>query len=295
MQVSPDDAPGQELRVAVVVITYNRREELLGNLGRVVALPEVTEVVVVDNASVDGTADAVAAAYPTVRLIRLDQNLGAGGRTVGVQATSAEVVAFADDDSWWDPGALSLARGLFADCPGLGLVSGAIRVEPGGNLDEACQKMAVAPLDPSLPGPSIIGHLGCGAIVRRSAYLGVGGYSAILGFGGEERLLSLDLAAAGWAQCYVEALVARHQPSPIRDEWPVRWARYRRNDTLTAWLRLPLPWAFRETGTLLRAMVRDPVARTELLPFLRLLPTAIRRRRLVPESVLELLVASIAV
>lgn len=51
-----------------------------------------------------------------------------------------------------------------------------------------------------LPGPTIVGHLGCGTIVRRAAYLDVGGYSEVLGFGAEEGLLTLDLATRGWAR-----------------------------------------------------------------------------------------------
>ncbi|HEX2289082.1 MAG TPA: glycosyltransferase, partial [Pseudonocardiaceae bacterium] len=47
-------------RVTVVIITHNRRAELLRTLARMTALPDQAPVVVVDNASTDGTCDAVA-------------------------------------------------------------------------------------------------------------------------------------------------------------------------------------------------------------------------------------------
>jgi GT2 family glycosyltransferase len=271
--------------VAVVVITRNRRAELLATLARLVALPDAAEVVVVDNASDDGSAEAVRTAFPQVALVASARNTGAVGRTLGVRATSCPVVAFADDDSWWEPGALERAEQLFGTHDRLGLVHGRIVVEPQGEVDPACTRMAAGPWDPGAPGPAVLGHLACGVVVRRSAYLAAGGYSPLLEFGGEERLLSLDLAAAGWQQCYVEAVVAHHQPSPRREGWPERWARYRRNDTLTAWLRLPLPEALRETARFLADAAREPAARRELVRFARLVPAALRRRRPVPRSV----------
>ncbi len=273
-------------RPAIVVITHNRREEVLADLARLwglVEAGEAAEVVVVDNASQDGTADAVARQYPGVRLLRQPRNLGAVGRNVGVRATAAPVVAFADDDSWWAPGALPRAARLFADHERLGLLHARLVVEPDGRTDSTCAGMARGPREPGLPGPSILGHLGCGAVVRREAFLAVGGYSPILGFGGEEALLSLDLDVAGWAQCYVDEVVAHHAPSPSRADWPERWARYRRNDTLVALLRLPGGTAAREAASLLRQAVADPAVRAELAPFLRRLPAVLRSRRRVSD------------
>ncbi len=53
--------------------------------------------------------------------------------------------------------------------------------------------------------------------------------------GGEEELLALDLAAAGWKLVYDPAVVARHHPSPVRD--PRRRRLLARNRALTAWMR----------------------------------------------------------
>ena len=88
-------------RVGVVVITHQRRPEVLHTLRRLRDLPERPPVVVVDNASTDGTADAVAAQHPEAALVRSPVNLGAVARNVGVEALDTPYVAFCDDDTWW--------------------------------------------------------------------------------------------------------------------------------------------------------------------------------------------------
>jgi GT2 family glycosyltransferase len=77
--VSPD------ARTTVVVMTRDRRAELLRTLDLMTRLPERLPITVVDNASSDGTADAVAETYPEVRLIRASRNLGAVARNLAVE------------------------------------------------------------------------------------------------------------------------------------------------------------------------------------------------------------------
>src|SRR3954447_17132804 len=96
-------------RVGVVVITHQRCAEALAAVGRLVELPERPPVVLVDNGSTDGTADAVRARCPSVDVVALPRNLGAVGRNVGVRRLTTPYVAFCDDDTWWDPGALRRA------------------------------------------------------------------------------------------------------------------------------------------------------------------------------------------
>jgi GT2 family glycosyltransferase len=57
-------------RVTVVIITWNRKAELLHTLERMTALPDQAPVVVVDNGSTDHTADAVAERFGQVTLLR---------------------------------------------------------------------------------------------------------------------------------------------------------------------------------------------------------------------------------
>ena len=64
---------GSDARVAVGMITYNRREEVLTTLTHLTALPERPAIVLVDNGSTDGTLEAVAARHPRVSLLRSDR------------------------------------------------------------------------------------------------------------------------------------------------------------------------------------------------------------------------------
>jgi glycosyltransferase involved in cell wall biosynthesis len=93
-----------EWSVTVVVVSRNRKSEVLQTLGR---HPE--PVILIDNGSTDGTADAVEQLHPTVRVVRLGRNHGATARDLGVALATTPYVAFADDDSWWEPGALDTA------------------------------------------------------------------------------------------------------------------------------------------------------------------------------------------
>ncbi|WP_199785913.1 glycosyltransferase family 2 protein, partial [Streptomyces sp. AA4] len=117
-------------RTSVVVITHNRRDQLRETLKHLVALPERPPILVVDNASSDGTADLVARDFPSLRLIRLDQNLGAVGRNIAVREVTTPYVAFCDDDTTWQPGSLTRAADVLDAHPGLGSVTGRCLVEP---------------------------------------------------------------------------------------------------------------------------------------------------------------------
>lgn len=90
--------------VSVVIPTYNRRRCLgraIDSVLRQEAGP--VELIVVDDASPDGTADWVASAYSHVRLIRQPVNRGvSASRNAGLAASHGQFIAFLDDDDWWD-------------------------------------------------------------------------------------------------------------------------------------------------------------------------------------------------
>lgn len=275
-----------ETRTAVVVATRDRAGELLATLDRLTALPEQPPVVVVDNGSRDGTPQLVAERHPTVRVVAVGRNLGAAARTVGARLVGTRYVAFSDDDSWWAPAALSRAAEVLDRCPRLGLLAARVVVGHVQRLDPTCALMAASPLppDPELPGPPVLGFIACGAVVRRDAYLAVGGFDAHLMVGGEEELLALDLAAAGWALAYVDEVVAHHHPSPSRNP-AERRRRLARNALWVRWLRRPLPVAVRATAAALRAAGNDQDTRAGLLDAVRGGAWVLRGRAVVPARV----------
>jgi GT2 family glycosyltransferase len=267
-------------RVAVVIATRNRGTELLGTLARLHTLDEQPPIVVVDNGSTDGTAELVRANYAGVQVVGLRRNQGGAARTVGARLVDSPYVAFSDDDSWWAPGALGRAVELLERHPRLAVLAARVLVGPDQRLDPVCQEMAHSPLPsaPDLPGPSVLGFIACGAVVRRAAFLEVGGFDVRLGVGGEEELLAVDLAARGWGLAYVEEVVAYHHPSPSRDPSARRRVQIR-NALWSAWLRRPLGGAARETAHLAALAMHQPGAWSGILLALAGLPWVLRERR----------------
>src|SRR5215208_819285 len=230
-----------DLRISIVIITRDRRGDLLETLGHLQDLPERPHVIVVDNASQDGTPAAVREGFPAVEVIALPENRGPAARNLGVEQARTPYVAFNDDDSWWEPGALAHAADLLDAHPRLALVNGHILVGPEEKPDPVCLEMAASPLrlEPGQPGRALLSFIACAAVVRRDAFLAVGGFHGRLGVGGEEEIVGHRLALAGWQQSYVPEIVTHHHPSAERDHHS-RGATEVRNALWTAWLTRPL-------------------------------------------------------
>jgi GT2 family glycosyltransferase len=271
--------------VTVVIATRNRRSGLCATLKRLSTLPEQPDIIVVDNGSTDGTPAAVRRLFPHVELVALRHNRGASARNVGVRRARTRYVALTDDDSWWEPGTLTRAVTLLDTTPRVGLVTGATLVGPLATPDPLNAVLAASPLSQGgLPGPRVLGFLGCAAVTRREAYLAAGGYSRLLFIGGEEELLAYDLTARRWPVVYCSDIVVHHWPSPVRDA-PRRRRQELRNRVLVAWLRRPLPCAAFATARLARAAARDRVARRALAGTALRLPVALLLRRPLPAGI----------
>jgi GT2 family glycosyltransferase len=270
-------------RVAVVVITHQRRDEVLLALARLRELPEQPHVVVVDNGSTDGTAAAVAERFPEVELVASPENLGAIGRNVGVARVDTPYVAFCDDDTWWDPGSLRAAADVLDAHPRLAVVTARILVEPGGREDPIVPELRDSPVRGAgwLPGPALGSFLAGASVLRRAAFDEVGGFSERLWLGGEEELMAGDLAAAGWELCYLPRLTVHHQASTARDPHKRRRDGIR-NTLWTTWLRRPVRPALRRTGHVLRTVPRDRLSVLGVLDAVRGLPWVLRERRVLP-------------
>ncbi len=98
-------------RVVAVIVTWNRRDLLLEALGAVCAQSRPPDtVIVVDNASTDGTPAAVRSSFPGVQLATLGVNYGgAGGFAYGMAlalSDGADLIWLMDDDTVPEPGAL---------------------------------------------------------------------------------------------------------------------------------------------------------------------------------------------
>lgn len=275
-------------RVSIVMITHNRVQEALRSLDQLTGLPERPRIIVVDNASSDGTGAAMAKRFPGVQVIALAENRGAVGRTIGVERAEAPYVAFCDDDTWWEPGSLRRAADLFDSHPRLAVVTGRILVGLEEREDPICKELEQSPLprEPGLPGHPLLGFMAGASVVRRSAFLEAGGFNPRLLVGGEEEFLAVDLAARGWLMRYVPELVVHHHPSAQRDP-QARRSHQIRNALWFAWLRRPLRSALRRTLWMARTLPRDRASLKGFTDALAGLPWVLRERRIVPREVEE--------
>ena len=265
--------------VTVVVASRNRREELLTTLPR-----HQAPVVLVDNASTDGSVQAVRQAHPEVTVIALERNEGAYARTRGVARAGTPFVAFADDDSWWAPGALGRAVEIMRAHPRLAVLNARILVGPEERLDPVCAEMAASALGTpaDLPGPALLGFVACGALVRTEAFDAVGGFDPVVRFPGEEERLALDLAGAGWGLAYVDSVTVHHHPSSRRQAPGRRQAAVWRSTLLTAVMRHHVPEL---AGVLVGAVRAGRPGLEGLLRAVPDLPAAVVRRRPIPPEV----------
>lgn len=280
-------------RLGIVIVTHNRADRLLATLEILTSLEAPYPIVVVDNGSTDGTSKRLRKRFPAIDVVQLPENLGGGARNDGVRAVDRELVAFADDDSWWEQGHLAKTIALFDRHPRLGLVMSRVLAGPENRLDPCCELMSRSPLPVSgtSPGIPILGFMGCGVAFRREAFLANGGFQERFRTGGEEAIVAMDMARDGWELRYVPELVTHHHPAP-RSNMPERRIEGIRADIWLACMRRRPRYVARVIGRQLCRAVRDPAYRVGIRQAYPRIPEVLRERRAVPrwlERQLELL------
>jgi GT2 family glycosyltransferase len=270
-----------ESRVAIAVVTHNRLASLRRTLDRLGDLPERPRIVLVDNGSSDGTAMAIERDYPSVELIRLTANHGSTARTIAADRIPEPYVAFADDDSWWHPSALTRAIDLLDRYPQVGLIAARVLVGDSQHEDPTCTAMARSPLslENRLPGRRVLGFIACGSVVRQAALRDVGGFHPRFHTYAEELLLAVDMERHGWRSVYVPDVVAHHHPWP--GDRRSRASLELRNTIWVAWLRRPLRRAVSITLRTAARCLTDHHARVALVEALIGAPWVLRERRVV--------------
>jgi glycosyltransferase involved in cell wall biosynthesis len=196
--------------ISVVLATYDRRHSLPRAIASVLAQHDVRfELIVVDDASRDGTADYLATfCDPRIRTITADRNVGpSAARNLGLKAARADIVAFLDSDDAYLPRRLATPLAAFAaDANLVCTLSSAIRHDrkqsreariPGLHLSiPAFEWALICDLVP-VEATSIT--------VRREAALAVGGFCERLRLI-EDREFLIRLARRGGSQLLNEPL-----------------------------------------------------------------------------------------
>ncbi|AJK46702.1 glycosyltransferase family 2 protein [Burkholderia plantarii] len=275
-------------RISVVVLTWNRADELAATLGHLLALPESPPIFVADNGSDDNTVALVKARFPTVCVVECGENRGAAGRNLAAACVATDYVAFCDDDTWWEPGALARAVQVLDAWPNVGVLSARVVVGDEAATDPGCAAMSLSPLgSEGLPGPALVGYMAGACVFRTALFRDVGGYEPRLFIGGEEELVALDVLALGHSIVYCDQLTVHHHPSVQRDSG-LRRRMLARNAAWVGWLRLPWPEAGRATLRALGTFAREGHLLRDGLALLRGLAWILPRRRVVPPNLTAL-------
>lgn len=142
--------------LAILIVSHNTKHELetcLRSL-RDHAPSTSHEIVVIDNASKDGSADAVRSQWPEVRLIALNANVGfASANNEGIRQTTSELILLLNSDTVVPAGAIDRLVRALRELPGAS-IAGPRLVDGHGNpelsfgrmigpLRELCQKTIV--------------------------------------------------------------------------------------------------------------------------------------------------------
>jgi glycosyltransferase involved in cell wall biosynthesis len=201
--------------VSVVFLAYNRCDALLVSLREMLdpgAYPQDRlEVIVVDNASSDGTAETVADAFPQVRVIRNAHNDGAPAWNHGFAVARGDYVLILDDDAYLRPGGLETAvraaRAHAADLVSFSVVS---------SSDEQHR------LNDDWP-TGLLSFWGCAALVGAPALRAVEGYDPGIFIWANEVDLTMRLLDHGCRHLYLPEVEAVHMKPPILEFEPRRY------------------------------------------------------------------------
>jgi len=231
--------------VSAVIPPRDRAADLARTLGALGVAGEGVrgEVVIADNGSRGGAAapGTLACGWP-VRVIEFGENRGAAARNTAAEAARGVWLLMLDDDS--APAGPGWAACL-AEAAETAAVGGEIHLESGareaGGLPEV--------------------FVGCGALVRREAFLGVGGYDPGFGYYGEETDLCARLIGSGWRVTHDARLRVVHRRSGQGRDAGAIVERLARNECLT--VHRYAPTKFREVWIERTAARRRAVAERE--------------------------------
>ena len=221
-------------RLAVVVVSYETRETLLAGLGALRAHASFPlELVVVDNASTDGSADAVRARDPGALVIVNGDNVGfARACNQGWRAARAPHVLFLNPDAEVTPGAVETLASLLESRPAVGAAGprtrgsdGTIQVSTGPDLTPLAELrqrrlvLGVARREARALAEAEALHArehepawvsGSCLVARRTALEAVGGFDERFFLYEEDADLCRRLREAGWRVVFTPEAEVKH-------------------------------------------------------------------------------------
>lgn len=244
---------------SVVIPTYNGRhllEVCLASIERCRPGGRAIEVIVVDDASTDDTVAWITTGFPTVRLVRLEENRGfVAAANAGIAAARGEFVQLLNNDTEVTYGWIEAALEPFRDqtvgsvAPLVLVRSDPERVDSAGDtyspLGWPCKRghgRLASAWTGRRPG-KVFGASGSSAFYRASALARVGLYDPSFGSYYEDVDLSFRLRWAGYSCIFAPGSRVLHEVSASYDHGrPALQRRMARNAEILYWTNLPAIW-----------------------------------------------------
>ncbi|MBI5179268.1 MAG: glycosyltransferase family 2 protein [Nitrospinae bacterium] len=269
--------------VSAVILTWNRKDDLKETLERLREQPySPIEIIVVDNASTDGTDGMVRSSFPEVVYLPQKENRGIAGYNAGFMAARGDYIVALDSDSHPEPEAMGRMVTLFEKNPTAGIVAFDVHASPGGK-----------PIPEGAPVAEVAGYHGAGVGFRAEVFQKAGYWYEPFFLYFNEMDHALRALMAGYRIITSPAVRAVHRSSPVarpsergayfyaRNALWVIWRHYPAREMFSAtaqfvWLAVSES-LYQRTGVYLRA-VRDAFAAA---------PGVVRGRNPLPPNIFE--------
>lgn len=252
------DMPEKNL-VSVIILTWNRKDDAMETIKKIKQSHyKELEIILVDNASEDGTDKIVRESHPDVQYLYLKENIGIGGYNRGLELASGEFVVFLDSDSYPDTEAIGNMARVFQVQPDLGAVAFDVRnaeveIVPGLQFPVPGEKPKNQPLangrgqpaagnsgfDPS-GGAEAGSYNGAGVGIRRECLKKAGGLFSPLFLYFNEFDHSFRIWNSGYRIKHFPDIVAYHKASPTGRTSSRAAYFYTRNMLWVIWRYFPL-------------------------------------------------------
>ena len=228
---TPNTDPDPRIRnsepeVSVVIVTWNGRRYLDACLRAVEAQQGVSaEVIVVDNASTDGTAEFVRTRFPHVRVIVLAENRGfAAGNNAGAREAHGDYVAFLNNDTVADSSWLRALRAGVELASGFALATSRIvYMHDPGVIDSAgdglfrwggaFKRYHGEPAELAGTAAEVFGVCGGACLMPKAIFDELGGFDEDFFASHEDVDLSYRARLRGYRCRYVPEAIVRHHGS----------------------------------------------------------------------------------
>lgn len=291
--------------ISVVIVNFNGQQHLRTCLDAVFAQEGASfEVVLVDNASSDGSAEFVRANYPDVRLVVSATNLGfAGGNNLGAREARGSLLTFLNNDTRAEAGWLLALRHGLAWAPDIALVTSRIvymhdptLIDSAGDgvtrAGGAFKRGHGTPASQHLRRREVFGACGAAFLIPRHVFEEVGGFDEDFFLSHEDVDLSYRVRLRGYRCVYMPEAIVRHvgsaslgrvsDTSVFYGQRNLEWSYLKNTPALILWPSLPLHAMYIAAAFAYFAWAgRLPAFLSAKWAALRGVPGMLRKRRLV--------------